>query len=266
MDPGTGLTILGTAVGSAKLVEKILGPTADYIGDGLAEWTKKRVDNVSRIFTKAHDKLGDRIDQPGMIPPLILKGIFEDGSYRDDEVVAEYFGGVLASSRTGVSRDDRGGAYLNTITRLSTYQIRAHFFLYSIFRNLYRGHKENLARLSSLRNLGVFIPDHVIDKAMAFIESEDRWIILTHCTNGLVREELISPNRFFGKAENVGEFMRRTVPCSGLYFEPSILGIELYLWAHGQGDIPVKKFLEVEIDLKELNEVEIIEGSERKVN
>lgn len=31
IDPGTGLTILGTAVGGAKVVEKILGPTAEYV-------------------------------------------------------------------------------------------------------------------------------------------------------------------------------------------------------------------------------------------
>lgn len=46
MKPGTGLTILGTAVGSAKLVEKLLGPTADYLGEGLRQWTEKRVENV----------------------------------------------------------------------------------------------------------------------------------------------------------------------------------------------------------------------------
>ena len=41
MDPGTGLTILGSAIGGAKLVEKLLGPTADYIvnsGDSILNY------------------------------------------------------------------------------------------------------------------------------------------------------------------------------------------------------------------------------------
>ncbi len=42
IDPGTGLTILGSAIGSAKVVEKILGPTSEYIGEQLKEWTEKK--------------------------------------------------------------------------------------------------------------------------------------------------------------------------------------------------------------------------------
>lgn len=33
IDPGTGLTILGSTIGRAKVVEKILGPTSEYIGE-----------------------------------------------------------------------------------------------------------------------------------------------------------------------------------------------------------------------------------------
>ena len=62
MDPATGLTILGTAVGSAKLLEKFLGPTAEYLGDGLKSWTEKRVNNTKRIFHRATALIGDRIE------------------------------------------------------------------------------------------------------------------------------------------------------------------------------------------------------------
>jgi len=43
VDPGTGLTILGSAVGRAKLVEKILGPTAEYLGNGIRTWRENRI-------------------------------------------------------------------------------------------------------------------------------------------------------------------------------------------------------------------------------
>src|SRR6266567_7917518 len=122
MEPATGLTILGTAVGSAKIVEKLLGPTAEYLGDGLKSWTEKRVENTKRIFQHATKLLGDRIETAGGVPPKVLKGILDEGSFCDDELSAEYFGGVLASSRSGVSRDDRGAAFIALLGRLTTYE------------------------------------------------------------------------------------------------------------------------------------------------
>ncbi len=38
MDLGTGLALLG----SAKLLEKLLGPTADYVGEGAKTWAQRR--------------------------------------------------------------------------------------------------------------------------------------------------------------------------------------------------------------------------------
>lgn len=121
MDTATGLTILGGAVGSAKIVEKLLGPTADYIGLGVKTWTEKRVENVGRIFRIAAEKLGSSIEEKGGIPPKVLKGILEEGSFCDDELSANYLGGVLASSRSSAPRDDRGATYIALIGRLSTW-------------------------------------------------------------------------------------------------------------------------------------------------
>jgi hypothetical protein len=134
MDPGTGLTVLGTALGSAKVVEKILGPTAEYLGLGMREWTEHRVENLGKVFENAKKKLGEKLDGPGAVPPKVLKGILEEGQFCDDELAAEYFGGVLASSKSEVGRDDRGAAFIALIGRLSSYQIRAHFFFTRLSR------------------------------------------------------------------------------------------------------------------------------------
>lgn len=84
MDAGTGLTVLGSAIGSAKLLEKMLGPTADYIGEGVKSWTEKRVANVQRIFNIAARRLGTKIESDGAVPPRVLKGILDEGSFCDD--------------------------------------------------------------------------------------------------------------------------------------------------------------------------------------
>ena len=80
METSTGLTILGTAIGSAKLSERMLGPTADYIGGSVEACTKKRVDNVTRIFRSAQDKLVVKLEREGSVPPRVLKEILQEGS------------------------------------------------------------------------------------------------------------------------------------------------------------------------------------------
>ena len=58
MDPTTtGLTILGGAIGGAKVVEKILGPTADYVGAGLKDWADRRVQNGPSTSRRAAEPI-----------------------------------------------------------------------------------------------------------------------------------------------------------------------------------------------------------------
>ena len=39
MEIGTGLSILGAALGGKDTIQKILGPTAEYVGEQIKEWT-----------------------------------------------------------------------------------------------------------------------------------------------------------------------------------------------------------------------------------
>lgn len=71
------------------------------------------------------------------VPPLVMRDVLDDGSYRDDELTASYYGGILASSRSGISRDDRGAAFTALVGRLTTYQLRAHNILYRTINHLY---------------------------------------------------------------------------------------------------------------------------------
>ena len=118
-------------------LSKILGPTADYLGGQLKEFTQKRIENVGKIFSNAEKKLGNKIDSPGQVPPKVLKTIINEGSYSDDVIAVEYFGGVLASSRTEVGRDDRGSRLSKIIDNLSVYQIRSHYLIYSTISDLF---------------------------------------------------------------------------------------------------------------------------------
>jgi hypothetical protein len=57
------------------------------------------------------------------VSPRVL-GFLVQASLCEDELFAEYYGGVLASARGPSGRDDRGASMMSLIGRLSTYQVR----------------------------------------------------------------------------------------------------------------------------------------------
>lgn len=243
MEPGTGLTILGSAIGSAKILEKILGPTSEYIGGQIKEWTQKKVENTAKIFKNAEHKLGDKINDVGTVPAKILKGIFEDGGWSEEELEVEYFGGVLASSRTHISRDDRGTYYITMISKMTTYQLRTHYLIYHLVKVLHDGKETNLNDAKNWRNLELFIPFHIFLEAMDFVESEEQeWVtLLSHSLFGLKKDELINDFKWGNK-----DFLREhfiEVNESGIVITPSKLGVELFLWAYGKGTLDPDLFL-----------------------
>jgi len=264
MDPGTGLTILGSAIGGAKLVEKLLGPTADYVGGGLKNWAEKRVKNVSRIFEKATEKLGEKINEPGSVPPRVLKEILNEGSYCDDELTAEYFGGVLASSRSGTSRDDRAASYLKLTSELSAYQIRFHYISYTAWRAIFAGSGLRPTFGEDLDKMWLFLPSSFLNIAMDFTAEEPVGDILMHCMTGLKRHDLISLSHW-GTPELVNSRNKQMDWCEvsewGLCVEPTQFGIDYWLWALGLGTVSRTRFLDGDLRLPKLPDIIVPAGS-----
>ncbi len=228
MDLGTGVALLG----SAKVLEKLLGPTADYIGMGAKDCVQRRRENVNRIFEKATRKLGPKIESSGTVPPRVIEGVVNGGSFCDDELGAEYFGGVLASSRSDSPRDDRGAVLNALITRLSSYQLRTHYILYTTVRKLFTGSGLTLT-LKDRPKLQTFVPYSVYAQAMQFSGSEgDQPVgMLEHVFFGLSRESLIE-SFMYGQAEDLKERYPGATD-EGILYTPTVLGAELFLWAHG---------------------------------
>lgn len=256
-DLGTGLAVIGAAVGSKELIQKILGPTADYLGDGLKDFTKKRVENIGRIFSKAGEKLGSAIDDQGSVPPRILKEILEEGSFVDDELSAEYFGGILASSRTGIRRDDRSIAAIKRLETMSTYEIRTHYILYILVRDVYLNSGLEVSNNSG--KMGLYIPESVYLTAMNFEKEEHRWLILSHSVIGLNDKGLIT-NYKYGRQEFIQKYYKNAT-AGGLIFTPTPTGAELFLMANGARDRIVNDFITSDVNIKKIKEINIIEGA-----
>ena len=229
---------LGAIAGylSKDVILKILGPTADYLGSGLKELTQKRLENIGKIFSNAEKKLGIKLEVSGQVPPKLLKTIINEGSYSNDDIFVEYFGGVLASSRTEVGRDDRGYRLAKILDRLSTYQIRSHYLIYSTISELYSNSENNFGLSKNRNEMQFFMPIQVYAEAMRFSPQElDNPQILGHIFHGLATDGLIENHWQFGNQESLKNRFGN-VPGDGIICTPSSLGVELFLWAFGHGD------------------------------
>lgn len=247
MDLGTGLSLLGPAV----LVAKVLGPSADYFGKELAGWAEKRTENLKRIFTCATRKLGDRIEQDGAVPVRVLREVVNSGSYHEEPVAVEYFGGVLASSRTDCPRDDRGASMCKLIDSLSSYELRAHYVIYSVIRRLYRGEPLSLQIKRHYRLMATAVPlDQFLD-AMSIDQNENH-SVMPHIMSGLKSKALVTIDGGFrfGSADWCAKWATGPKYERVVVFEPSALGAVLFLWAHGRGDVPPTKFLDANLDIR----------------
>lgn len=262
VEPGTGLTVLG----SAPVVLKILGPTADYVGNGLQQWTKRRVDNIQQIFDQAEKKLGeDGLNKPGGVPPRVLKEILEAGSYCDDELGAEYFGGILASSKSTVPRDDRGATLAALVGRMSSYQLRCHYLMYAYAQRHLVGSELNLGLEKDRREHGqIFLPWAVWLEGMQFSEDErDRASeIAGHSMVGLLREDLIDKTYGQGASKTLRSgFRNRDFPePGGIVFTISLLGIELFVVAHALDGIPKYAYVATDSDFSIEASIPLLDG------
>jgi len=247
MDLGTGLTVLGTALGGKDIIVKILGPTAEYIGDGLKDFAEKRVNNVKDIFKNANSKLGDKINSEGSIPPKVLRGTLNERSYASDFLSVDYFGGVLASSRSGISRDDRGVFFNALIARLSTYQLRLHYVFYHSIKKSFNGEDINWGVDSERSKMKLYIPYSSFIQAMDFDKNElnNLSIYLDHVINGLLREQLVDNFFQYGNVEHIKKHFADAEE-SGIILQPNRLGFELFYWAYGMGQESTKTFLDEE--------------------
>jgi len=217
-------------------IQKLLGPTADYLGNGLRDITQKRIENIGLIFQKAEAKLGDKKNINGSVPPKVLKTIINDGSYSDDTVAVEYFGGVLASSKTELGRDDRGARMAKLVDELSTYQLRTHYLVYSTIRNIFHD-KGFIFNMDDRDKMELFFPYPYYSHAMAFSKEENSKAetLLRHTFFGLANDGLIGNEFQYGSKGSMVKTVKKAEH-DGIVFHPSALGAELFLWAFGEGD------------------------------
>lgn len=233
-----GLGAVGAYLGKDG-VQKLLGPTADYLGQGLRDFTQKRTETIGRIFQNAESKLGEKLENPGQVPPKVLKAVLDDGSFTNDRLAVEYLGGILASSRTEDGRDDRGARIAKTLDALSTYQLRTHYLIYATVRAVFADSGLSL-NLNDRPKMQIFLPFSSYLPAMDFSKSEldQLYSILSHTFFGLHGDNLLEGDWQYGGQDSISKLFPKATD-GGIVCQPSSLGAELFLCAFGHADKPL---------------------------
>lgn len=264
MDPITGIgaasaakAVDATSAEAAKvagnLLTRLLGPSADIVGAQWAEALKQK--NLERLLRKTEKRAAGK-DDPGIANPRLASQVFEGAQFADDEVVAEYYSGILASSRDHLGRNDSGVGWSSLINRLSSDQLRLHYLIYASVRpavldaaitdtNALHGRTVVLPfaavwTLGGFGNLGEFGRSRIMD-----------------AIDGLMRENLIGGS--YGYGDN--DYVVQSASATGMYLDLpydrclkvdlTIHGIRLFLWGMGVGEGEIEQYWDpaVSIDL-----------------
>lgn len=217
----------------------LFGPSVDYVGAELASLSNERRANMTDICTIALKLLGDRVVVPAEIPPRILGCLVEDGSFCEEHLTKTYWGGIIASSRSACRHDDRGLRRLKLLGRLSTYQIRSHYFFYATLRSIIMGPPAATGVDFDAKRyrMATFVPAVSYLKAMGFDELEvmNMAAIVTDSLAGLGAELLLDGSNT-GSEAYLKRFFKHGIAGEGIVYAPSVLGVQLFLWAFGMGD------------------------------
>jgi hypothetical protein len=198
---------------------KLLGPTAEVLGADLKQLYEKGKD---RIVANAIRKTKD-IEAAGQTNLRVSRDVFWNGSFTDESICAEYFGGILAASRSEDGKDDTGVFYVDIIKSLSSGQLQMHYILYRTLNKMLIADENkkslNPAQESELQGLRVFIP---LVGVLEQLGNEDLGAILHGlCSRGLIGYFQSSDH----KLENGSN-----VP--NLSVAPTSLGIQLFAIAN----------------------------------
>jgi hypothetical protein len=226
---------------TTSLLKRLLLPSVDEFAEALRRSVAYRTRNFGRIVDKAEKKARD--ERSGVVSQRVAYVLLEEGSLCDDELMAEYLGGLLAGSRTPDGRDDRAISWCQIIKGMSWLQVRAHFIIY----------RELAARLQGLTNLKLGMADTHRLCQVDFEQTEFLSILtdnsgiesdgaLQDAILGLAWLDLIDDSSYAIGSRSSHIILRDSPFEEVVRVVPTVRGLELYGWAQGLPGLSVGEF------------------------
>lgn len=238
----------GATTASVWAGRKLLGPLFDEMAQDLRQrYAERRARNVLNIVDSAARRSGQALKEPGTVPPRMLGLLLDEGSWCEDEVMAEYWAGIFSAARTPDGRDDRGVTWTKLVARLSSLVLRTHYLLYSEMRRAALDAPSFDIGVANLRDefTAVYVPKSGFAAGLGLEQEIDA--SLSHAVLGLQREGLISDAVAYGPKEDIKAGFGVPVPEDGLVASASWVGIELFFWAHGHPNLLERAFTDPEL-------------------
>lgn len=208
---------LEISVSGEWLLKKLLSPVASEIG---LDFKQLYVLARDKLLKTAFRKIVDIED--GKVPnPRVTRDVLWNGSTTVDEVCAEYFGGILASSRTYDGKDDSCIQFVDVVKSLSATQLRLHYVIYHALNKimLHQNGKINVAQGSEIQSVSVWMETTELANIHAINIDTD--------FNVLWRQGLIYEYKVDVKVVD-------NVPLRHSMVKPTTFGVMLYAAAHNK--------------------------------
>jgi hypothetical protein len=186
-------------------------------------------DDINKLYARGRDKIVDmaskKVSDPDDGKTVNLRAardVLWNGAITDDEVCAEYFGGMLAAARSEDGKDDGVVHYVDTVKAMSARQLELHYVLYRALQAMLRAETAtlNVAQSNDLGRRRIVVGGvELISRGLQF----DRDLTVLH------RQGLIGQFKYETKLYG----------SSGLpYVEvaPTTFGVMLYAIAHNKLD------------------------------
>ncbi len=151
--------------------------------------------------------------------------VLRSGGFSESEISVEYFGGVLASSKTKTGKDDGGIYYANIIKSLSSKQLHLHYIIYNSIQKMFFNDPEKYGKLEMGKE------SEVVKGEIFFSSIElDLKMKLELDVNifALIQAGLLHTDFEVLEKEIEGKMVRY------MKVSPRILGIQLYAISHNK--------------------------------
>lgn len=134
---------------------KLFGTALATMGDDINKLYAKGRDKIVGVATR---KVIDPEDGKG-VNVRAARDILWNGAITEDEVCAEYFGGLLAAARSEDGMDDAVVHYVDTIKAMSARQLELHYVIYKALQSLLLedGTDMNVGRSTEIQSRHIFI-------------------------------------------------------------------------------------------------------------
>lgn len=211
---------IAVAVPGEWAIKKVLGPVLDEIGGDLQTLYKAgREKIVSATLRKINPDDGNRANL------RVARDVFWNGSFTDEAICAEYFGGILASSRSADGKDDRGVYYADIIKSLSSQQLLLHYIIYFSLNKLWLDmpadkERPNVGVVTELQNYGMWFATRELVTLGINVDND----LVALASKGLIKDDYEAMDH---KLEDGRNFPYTKINLS-------ILGVQLYAVAHNK--------------------------------